>query len=53
MVCQKEVIIKQDTAQTLVVFPIGLVLLNGYKINVCLATTVAAGWQVTAVGGDY
>ena len=25
----------------------------GYKINVALATAVAAGWKVIAVGGDY
>ncbi len=25
---------------------------SGYKINVCIGTTVAAGWQVTAVGGN-
>lgn len=25
----------------------------GYKINVVLATAVAAGWKVSAVGGDY
>lgn len=25
----------------------------GYKINVALGTTVAAGWQAVAVGGDY
>ena len=43
----------EDTAQTPIIVPIGLMLLNGYKINVCVATTVAAGWQVTAVGGDY
>lgn len=25
----------------------------GYRIYVCLATAVAAGWQITAVSGDY
>lgn len=25
----------------------------GYKINWALGTTVAAGWQVVAIGGDY
>ena len=25
----------------------------GYKINVVLATAVAAGWHITAFGGDY
>lgn len=25
----------------------------GYRVYVCLATAVAAGWQVTALSGDY
>ena len=25
----------------------------GYRIYVCLATAVAAGWQITAFSGDY
>ena len=29
-----------------------LFLPAGYNLNVCLATAVAAGWQVTATGGD-
>ena len=32
---------------------LNLSLPTGYKINVVLATAVAAGWKVTAVGGDY
>ena len=32
---------------------LNLSLPTGYKINVTLATAVAAGWKVTAVGGDY
>lgn len=32
---------------------LGLVLPAGYKLNVTIGTTVAAGLQVTAVGGDY
>jgi len=32
-------------------FPNGLP--NGYNINVCLGTAVAAGWQFTGFGGDY
>lgn len=30
-----------------------LVLPAGYKLNVVIGTTVAAGWAVTAEGGDY
>jgi hypothetical protein len=26
---------------------------NGFKINVCIGTAVSAGWQFTAVGGNY
>lgn len=33
--------------------PINLVLPPGYKVNATLGTTVAAGWQITGVGGDY
>lgn len=32
---------------------LGLVLPAGYKINITIGTTVAAGLAVTAVGGDY
>jgi hypothetical protein len=32
---------------------LNLSLPTGYKINVVLGTAVAAGWKVTAVGGDY
>jgi hypothetical protein len=34
-----------------IVFP--LVLPPGYRLYATLGTTVAAGWQVTAVGGKY
>lgn len=30
-----------------------LVLPAGYKINATIGTAVAAGWQITSVGGDY
>lgn len=33
--------------------PLNLVLPAGYKINLTIGTTVAAGYSVTAVGGDY
>jgi hypothetical protein len=32
---------------------LNLSLPAAYKINVVLGTAVAAGWKVTAVGGDY
>ena len=31
----------------------GLVLPPGYKLNITIGTTVAAGYAVTAVGGKY
>lgn len=33
--------------------PLNLALPPGYKLNVAIGTTVAAGLQVTAVGGKY
>lgn len=36
-----------------VLVPLNLPLPTGYKVNVCIGTTVAAGWVFTAVGGDY
>lgn len=33
--------------------PLGFALPPGYKINVVLATAVAAGWQPTVFGGKY
>jgi hypothetical protein len=33
--------------------PVNIALNPGYRIIVGLGTTVAAGWHVTAVGGDY
>lgn len=34
-------------------FPMNIGLPPGYTIYITLATAVAAGWQFTAVGGDY
>lgn len=43
-----------ETAQLLDnLIPLDLPLPAGYKLNVTIGTTVAAGLQVTAVGGDY
>lgn len=33
--------------------PLNIGIQGGYRIYVTLATAVAAGWQFTAVGGDY
>jgi hypothetical protein len=33
--------------------PMDLALPAGWKINVCLATAVAAGWHVAQAGGDF
>jgi hypothetical protein len=40
-----------DPGSTLVFFPI--VLPIGYKLNITVGTTVAAGYYVTAIGGKY
>lgn len=36
-----------------VTLPLGIGLPPGYRIYITLATAVAAGWQFTAVAGDY
>lgn len=33
--------------------PLGIALPPGYKLNCTIGTTVAAGYYVSAVGGDY
>lgn len=33
--------------------PLNIQIPNGYKIYVVLSTTVAAGWNFTAIGGSY
>jgi hypothetical protein len=33
--------------------PLNLALPNGYKLNCALGTTVAAGYQLTVLGGTY
>ena len=40
-------------AQTDLEVPLGLSLPPGYKLNITIGTTVAAGLAVTAVGGKY
>lgn len=34
-------------------FPVKMALPNGYKVNVVIATAVAAGFVVSAIGGHY
>lgn len=38
-------------AQVQVEVPVDIVIPAGYTINWCLATAVAAGWQMTTIGG--
>ncbi len=45
--------VSQVAASVPVIWRANLVLPNGYKLNAVVGTTVAAGVQVTAVGGDY
>lgn len=45
--------LSETAEQADIEIPINLVLPPGYKVNVTLGTTVAAGWQITGVGGDY
>jgi len=45
--------LSQLSGQPAVVVPVELALPAGYTVRVALATAVAAGWQVTAVGGNY
>lgn len=43
-----------DTASTIDLdYPMNMALNPGFRIIVGIATTVAAGWIVTPVGGDY
>jgi len=35
------------------VLPMNIALPPGYKINVTIGTTVAAGYYISAIGGDY
>ena len=41
------------SAQPDFVLPLNFVLPAGYKINVTLGTAVAAGYQVSVIGGQY
>ena len=41
------------SAQADYVLPLNFALPAGYKINVTLGTAVAAGYQISAIGGQY
>jgi hypothetical protein len=45
--------LSEVSAQPDFVLPLNFALPAGYKINCTLGTAVAAGYQVTAVGGQY
>ena len=45
--------LSEVAAQPDYVLPLNFVLPAGYKINVTLGTVVAAGYQVSAIGGQY
>lgn len=45
--------LSEVTATTNYVLPMNIALPSGYVINVTIGTTVAAGYYVSAVGGDY
>ena len=45
--------LSEISAQSDYVLPLNFVLPAGYKINVTLGTAVAAGYQVSVIGGQY
>lgn len=45
--------ISETAAQTEQVVSIGFAIPVGYKLNAVLSTAVAAGWAISAIGGDY
>ena len=45
--------LSEIAAQSDYVLPLNFVLPAGYKINVTLGTAVAAGYQVSVIGGQY
>ena len=45
--------LSEVAAQPDYVLPLNFVLPAGYKINVTLGTAVAAGYQVSVIGGQY
>lgn len=45
--------LSEVAAQTDIEIPVDIVLPAGYKINITIGTTIAAGLSVVAIGGDY
>ena len=45
--------LSEISAQSDYVLPLNFVLPAGYKINITLGTAVAAGYQVSVIGGQY
>lgn len=45
--------LSEVVALTTYELPLNFVLPAGYKLNVTLGTTVASGYYVTVIGGDY
>ena len=45
--------LSETQAQPSFEIPLNFALPLGYKLNVTIGTTVAAGWYVSAIGGDY
>lgn len=45
--------LSETAAQPSFEIPLNFALPAGYKLNITIGTTVAAGWYVSAIGGDY
>jgi hypothetical protein len=45
--------VSETAAQPSFEIPMNFALPAGYKLNITIGTTVAAGWYVSAIGGDY
>jgi hypothetical protein len=45
--------LSETAAQPSFEIPLNFAIPAGYKLNITIGTTVAAGWYVSAVGGDY
>ena len=45
--------LSEVAAQPDYVLPLNFVVPAGYKLNATLGTTVAAGFTLTAIGGEY
>ena len=45
--------LSETAAQPSFEIPMNFALPAGYKLNITIGTTVAAGWYVSAIGGDY